>query len=136
MVKGILADANIQGHVNYLVDLLHSPYWLDLWEELGLVYATFEDVGLDRAASDLDIWQRCQDEGYILITDNRNQEGLQSLEATIRSKAFEESLPVLTIGNVRRLQHDSEYAQAVATRLMGILIEIDAARGTGRLYLP
>lgn len=38
-------------------------------------------VGLDRAASDLDIWQRCQDEGYILI-------------------------------------------------------EIDAARGTGRLYLP
>lgn len=65
MVTGILADVNIEGHVDYMMALVRAAPWLDLWQELGLIYATFADVGLDRGAPDDDIWQRCQDGGRV-----------------------------------------------------------------------
>jgi hypothetical protein len=43
---------------------------------------------------------------------------------------------VFTIGNVERLLHSREYANAVAARLLDYLLDIDRARGAGRLYLP
>jgi hypothetical protein len=56
MVQGVLADVNIEAHVNYLMALVQAVPWLDLWQELGLVYARFADVGLKRDAPDADIW--------------------------------------------------------------------------------
>lgn len=135
-MNGILADINVRGHVDFLLALVQSPPWRDIWGELRLSYATFASFGLDPAATDVEIWHRCQDEGYVLITDNRNSKGKDSLDSVIRSANTLHSLPVLTIGNIQRLRHNREYAESVVVRLFEILIDIESVRGAGRLYLP
>lgn len=136
MVKGTLADANIEGHVDYLMAMAQAAPWEGLWRELGLVYAKFGQIGLDRRASDVEIWQRCQDDGWLLITDNRNKNDENSLEAALRNRGTGDSLPVLTISNSQRLRHNREYAEQVVESLFGILIDVESLRGAGRLYLP
>ena len=79
MVKGILADINARGQVEYLVQLMRTEAWISFWETLGLVLRHFEDVGLTPTSTDLEIWQRCQAEELVLITDNRNYESANSL---------------------------------------------------------
>lgn len=69
-------------------------------------------------------------------TSNRNQSGEDSLEATLRQRATPESLPVLTISDPERLHHDRAYVENVIESLLDILLDIDAYRGTERLYLP
>ena len=135
-MTGILADANIQGHVDFLFALLTSEAWLEFWQALGIRYATFGDAGLDVAAADAEVWQRCQDQGYVLITSNRNQKGPDSLEAIIRNRATAESLSVLTLADAERFRNDRAYADRVVASLLEILFEIGSFRGTGRLYLP
>jgi hypothetical protein len=71
-----------------------------------------------------------------LITGNRNAEGEESLEATIRRETTPHSLPVLTIGDPAKLMHDREYAERVAARLIERFHELERLRGAGRLYLP
>lgn len=135
-VKGILADVNIQGHVDFLFDLLASDAWLDFWQSLGIRYAAFKDIGLEAEAADVAVWQACQDSGYALITSNRNQKGADSLESTIRDRNTAESLPVLTLADAERFRSDRQYADRVVAALLEILFDIEAYRGTGRLYLP
>lgn len=118
------------------MELIRAEPWGDLWQELELAYVTFAHVGLDHDASDFEIWHCWQREGYVLITDNRNRSAADSLEATIQSRNTELSLPVLTIGTSQRLRHSREYAEEVVTSPLRILIDIEALRGTGRLYLP
>jgi hypothetical protein len=36
MVTGILADVNIQGHVDFLIELARSDEWIELWQFLNL----------------------------------------------------------------------------------------------------
>lgn len=136
MATGVLADVNIQGHVDFLMKLIRSDEWIEFWQFLNLTYVTFGDVGLRHDSRDADIWQHCQDQGYVLITSNRNREGADSLEATIRSRRTAESLPVLTLADTERLRHDRLYAGRVAVALLQTLLDLDAVRGAGRLYLP
>lgn len=135
-VTGILADVNIQGHVDYLFHLLTSDAWVEFWQALGIRYVTFRDIGLDAEASDAAVWHACQDQRLVLVTSNRNQRGVDSLEATIRSRLTAESLPVLTLADAERFRNDRQYADRVVASLLEILFEIDLLRGTGRLYLP
>lgn len=136
MVTGVLADVNIEGHADYLMSLVRSAPWVDLWAELELSYTKFEDVGLSREASDAEIWQFCQQNGLVLLTNNRNDEGPDSLQAAIRARNTESSLPVLTIGDIERLRRSPHYAQSVAESFIDTLLRIETLRGTGRLYLP
>ena len=46
MVRGILADYNVRGQVNYLLTLMRTQPWVEFWEDLRLVALHFEDVGL------------------------------------------------------------------------------------------
>lgn len=135
-MRGVLADVNIEGRIDYLMALVRSAPWKDLWDELGLSYETFADVGLSPHASDAQIWQYCQDAGYVLITSNRNRDRPDSLEATIRERNAGDSLPVLTIANAERLRTDHSYAKRIAESLVDVLIRIETVRGTGRFYLP
>ncbi len=73
MVNGILADVNTRGLVEVLVREMQTPTWVEFWQYLGLALFHFEDVGLEEAATDLEIWQKCQERQLILITDNRNK---------------------------------------------------------------
>src|SRR5262249_2730981 len=96
-LKGILADASRFGEMYALVHQMQVGEWADLWAALGLVLRHFEDVGLSPDTSDLEIWQTCQAEQLVLITDNRNRDSADSLEAVIRQYNQPQSLPVLTI---------------------------------------
>lgn len=134
-MTGILADVNIQGHVDFLFDLLTSDVWCEFWQALGIRYDRFGDLGLTTSA-DAEVWQVCQDHGYVLITSNRNQKGPASLEATIRNRGTAQCLPVLTLADAERFRTDRDYAERVVASLLEIRFEIDSFRGTGRLYLP
>jgi predicted nuclease of predicted toxin-antitoxin system len=135
-VKGTLADANAFGQIDALVHQMQSSGWADLWKALGLVLRHFDDVGLSPDASDLAIWQTCQTEQLVLITDNRNRDSPDSLEAVIRQYNQPQSLPVFTVSNISRFRKSRTYAERVLEDLYDYLLRIDEVRGTGRLYLP
>ena len=72
-MKGILADANIQGYVDYLIALVQAEPWKLFWDDLGIQYRHFSDVGLAPEAADSLVWETCQQEELVLVTDNRNR---------------------------------------------------------------
>jgi hypothetical protein len=131
-----MADNNLEGQFKHLLNRLQSEQWREFWEELALATPEFEDLGLARDASDAVVWQTCQDHEIVLFTANRNDEGPDSLEATIRRFNQASSLPVITLGDSERFSQDREYAERVVIRLLEILLDLDPYRGTGRLYLP
>ena len=136
MLRGILPDANCEGHFQVLLRVLHDEERREFWHYLNLAVLNFEDLGLVSDASDRDIWEQCQQHEVILITANRNAEGPNSLEAIIRSGNTSDSLPVLTLANVEGIRHDRQYAVEVTDRLLDYLFSIDDFRGIGRLFLP
>ena len=135
-MQRILSDHDVQGHVRRLMDICQMPPWVDLWRELECVLCTFEEFDLSATASDAVIWQTCQDHGILLLTGNRNAESPESLEMTIRQRNNLGCLPVLTLADPDRIQRDRESAESIVERLFDILIDPDALRGAGRLYLP
>jgi hypothetical protein len=70
-----------------------------------------------------------------VLTDNRNMEGDDSLEQTIRDENTAASLPVMTIGRVERLSERS-YREACAARLLEIVLYPEDHVGAGRLFIP
>ena len=135
-MKGILADVNIQGQASILLLVLQAEPWREFWEALALPMLTFADLSLPTSAPDAEIWQTCQDRELLLLTGNRNQDGPDSLEATIRARNTASSLPVLTIADPEAVRHSRTYAEQAVERLLAYLEEIDNFRGTGRLYIP
>jgi len=132
----ILADHNVEGHVDELLHFCSSPEWADVWASLACQVDTFEQLGLPYETIDTELWQLCQDRGIVLITGNRNADGPTSLEMAIRNLATGESLPVITISDPDRLLRDRDYAQAAAAKLLEHLWDLDRLRGMGRLYIP
>lgn len=135
-MKGILADNNVIGQVAYLVQLMQAEPWGDYWKDLGLVLRHFQDVGLAPTARDVEIWQCCQTEELILITDNRNDDSPDSLAAAIRNFNTPASLPVFTIADLDKFGSSRDYDERVVLTLYDYLLRIDEVRGTGRLFLP
>lgn len=135
-MKGILADNDVRGQVEYLVVLMQAEPWREFWLDLALALFHFEDIGLSATSPDLEVWERCQAEELVLITGNRNLAGPDSLEATIRLRNTPESLPVFTIADVKKMNASKAYAEQVVETLIDYLQRIDAIRGAGRLYLP
>lgn len=131
----ILADHNADGHVEVLLRvLLHE--WIEFWNSLELTVVTFQELGLEASASDAKVWRTCQREQVVLITNNRNAEGPDSLEMVIRSENQVDSLPVFTLANADRILADSSYARATAERLIEYLVYLEEIRGAGRIYVP
>ncbi len=138
-MHGLISDADFIGPFRRILDVLQSDEWIQYWEELGLAVEDFEFLGLSHDASDRLVWERCQELGLVLVTNNRNLDEPDSLEATIRS-ADSSSLPVFTIGDSQRLRHDGAYARVVAVDLLDYLYTLqktpDLLMGTGRIFLP
>ena len=135
-MKIILADANVIGQVEYLVRRMQAQPWGEFWSGLDLVLQRFEDVGLDASSTDLEIWQTCQDEQLILVTDNRNRNSDDSLEAAIRNHNGPNSLPIFTISKMSRFATSSSYVDKVVKKFYEYLIDFDSVLGAGRIYLP
>jgi hypothetical protein len=134
-VRGILADNNVIGQVAYLVRLMQAEGWADFWNGLGLTLVRFDDVGLSATSTDLER-QRCQADELILVTDNRNDDAPDSLNAAIRKFNKSNSLPVFTIADLDKFGTSREYEERVVVAFYDYLTRIDEVRGTGRLFLP
>ena len=135
-MPGILADANIEGHVAVLVRALQRQPLRELWESADVPVFTFEMLEWPRNLDDLSLWLQCQERDIVLLTGNRNLESPLSLEAAIRQRGNEQSLPVLTLANPDRVLKSGDYAERTAIRMLECLLEIDALRGCGRIFIP
>jgi Tfp pilus assembly ATPase PilU len=135
-MPGLMADNDSRGQFAVIHALLESDTWRQLWSSLNLQVVTFEDLGLPANAADVAVWEACQERQIILVTGNRNAEGPDSLEATIRARNAPDSTPVITIANPRRLMRSKAYADRATERLLEYLLNLDQLRGAGRLYIP
>ena len=131
----ILTDNDVIGAVRALRRILESPEWVDLTATLALQFIELKDIELPTDAPDGAVWHRSQDVGALLITGNRSS-GEGSLDQTIAEQAGPESLPVLTIGDPRRVIRDPAYARECAISLLDFVERIETLRGTGRLFIP
>jgi len=135
-MAGIMADHNVEGHFVVLLRVWTSETWRSVWESLQLEVESFERLGIPHAMSDHDLWQVCQQREIILLTANRNDEGPDSLEATIRTLNVPSSLPVLTIAAPERVLASRDYAERVAIQVLEYILDLDHFRGVGRLFVP
>ncbi len=138
-LHGLLADVNVQGHLPHLRHLLEA---LDLWTilvERNLRLVTFPDLQLPRDLDDRSLWNRCQQEGWVLFSENRNHDGPDSLEATLADSWQVGCLPVLTLSDKGRFEHDRAYASRVATDIADLLFGIAQEghyRDRARIWVP
>lgn len=105
-VHGLLADANCAGHLALLLRLVQEDWRHDVWEFLHLAPISFADLGLPSDASDRAVWEVCQRAHVILLTANRNDEGPESLTATMQRYNTTDSLPVFTLADDQRVLRD------------------------------
>ena len=85
--------------------------WASGEEQLKTPTLTFADVGLAPDTSDSLAWQLCQGQGLVLVTANRNDDGPDSLEATLRKHNTATSLPVITLADPEGIRHSGAYAE-------------------------
>lgn len=135
-MRGILADVNIELHFRQLLGVFLDAARRDFWLDLKIDAFMFADLALDPKTVDRVVWQRCQSDGLVLVTANRNQQGPDSLEETIRALNQADSLPVLTIADDQRFLRDAAYREQVAERCLEYLYDMANLLGTGRLFLP
>ena len=131
-----MCDQDVQGLARAVLAHCRQSEWKDIWNDLEIELYTFAELALEPDATDADIWSACQKNNIVLLTGNRNAEGPDSLEVTIREHNTTGSLPVLTFADLSKLKHDHGYRELAAERLLEKLIDIDALRGTGRIYIP
>lgn len=136
--RGLLADVNVQGHLPYLRQLIDN---LGLWPilaALNLEFAVFPDLSLVPDLDDRSLWNRCQQDGWVLFTENRNEENKNSLGATLADSWQIGHLPVLTLANKGRFENSSEYANQVANDVAELLFGIaqEEYRDQPRIYVP
>lgn len=132
----LLVDGNLDGHADRLLNRLESENWKLFCDDLELQILHLEEVGLDRDSPDDIVWRLCQENGYFLLTANRNMHADDSLESTIRREGTDASLPVFTISDSKRIFGSAEYLERVVEKLLVFLLSESDILGAGRLYLP
>jgi len=98
---------NVQGHLKYLLHLLELLDLMDLLDEVGLRLVTFRDLGLDQGLDDRTLWEFCQQQGWVLFTEDRNDNGPGSLQRTLDNSWRDGCLPVLTLSNKGRFERNA-----------------------------
>lgn len=133
-MQTILSDHNCEGQAEDIFKALRHRGFFPL---RPMTLVQFRDVGLHISAADLKVWQFCQENNYLLLTGNRTASaGVKSLEYVVHHYLTENTLPVITIGNLGRVSSDPAYCWQCAENLVEIALDIDKVRGTPRLYIP
>jgi hypothetical protein len=128
----LLVDHHLEGKARRLEHVLSAGGW----DEFAAIrFVSLSQVGLAIDSSDQVIWRFAQTHGMLLLTDNRNMKGIDSLEQTLREENTAEALPVITIGSSRRLD-EREYRERCAVRLIEIAMDLQQYLGVGRLFIP
>lgn len=128
----ILSDHDIEGHAHALFGVLGAEGWLEL---VDMSLTTFTELNLPFNSSDRAVWRFAQANGMLLLTNNRNLDGKDSLEQTLREENQPNSLPVITIANVGRLS-ERRYRERCAFKLLEIVLELPQHLGRSRIYIP
>jgi hypothetical protein len=132
-MQGLLADVNVQGHLSHLRHCLES---MDLWDMLageGIRFETFADHNLPRDLDDRPLWNFCQSNGWVLFTNDKNNDDSDSLQATLDDSWKVGHLPVLTLSNQGKFVRDGLYTRQVASDTAELLLDIKLG---GPLYRP
>ena len=137
-MPGLLADVNVQGHLPYLMRLMEGQGLLELLREMDISLVTFPDLGLDRGMDDRTLWHFCQENGWVLFTENRNHDDENSLSATLQDSWREGHLPVLTLANKGKFENSETYAARVAKDVAELLVVafVDEIRNQPRIFVP
>ncbi len=87
---------------------------------------------------DRPLWNYCQEHRWVLFTENRNNDGPDSLQATLVGSWRDGNLPVLTLANKGRFEHSPEYARCVAAQIAELLygVHFGQYRDQPRIYVP
>lgn len=127
-----LIDHNIEGQATWLWGTIVAEGWLD-WIEIQFI--TFEQVKLSIESSDRVVLRFAQENKMIVLTANRSMKGKDSLEEVIRNENKLDSLPVITLGSIDRME-ERTYRERCAARLIEIAIDIENSMGVGRIFIP
>lgn len=126
----ILSDENCGGQAEAISAVLEQ---LGFRELLHLELLTFESGVVAKGTGDEQIWRFCQENHYLLLTGNRTTKACnKSLEFAIRHLMTPDSLPVLTIGNLKRVLRDRNYCE----RLAEVVFDLKRHSGVPRVFLP
>jgi Domain of unknown function (DUF5615) len=128
-----LIDHNLEGHAEILLGTIASQGWLEL---LPIQFVTFKEINLPINSSDRIVWRLAQTNQMILLTANRSMKGEESLEQVLREENTAKSLPVVTIGDAKRLLADRTYRNLAANRIIEIALDMETWMGTGRVFVP
>lgn len=137
-MRGLLADANAQGHANYLHRLLKGMGLWSVLSELEVEFATFADLGVPQDIDDAALWSHCQADGWVLFTDNRNEDDETSLEVAMLRYWKPGDLPVLTLADKAKFEQMADYRERVAADIADLLFGIvdGEFRDCARIYVP
>jgi hypothetical protein len=138
-LRGLLADQNIQGHLTHIQQRLERVGILEILEGFGLRLVTFRDLGLAVDIEDRPLWHFCQEHGWVLLTDDRNDDGPSSLQRTIEDGWRPGNFPVLTLASKDRFENVPEYVGRTSEDLATVLFDLlDNGHLTQqpRIYVP
>ncbi|NEP59761.1 MAG: ACP S-malonyltransferase [Symploca sp. SIO2G7] len=127
-----LVDYNLDGYALVFLGMLAKLGWLEL---ISVQFITFREAGLPTESNDRIVWRYAQENHMIILTANRNMKGDDSLEEVIREENTEKSFPIVTIGNLGRLD-EFDYRERCVERLIEIILDIEQYMGAGRLFIP
>jgi hypothetical protein len=95
-----LVDHNFKGQARILLRSITNQGWLDF---VPIRFVMFEEVGLSIDSNDRVVWRLAQENRMILLPANRSMKDEDSLEQVMREENTQNSLPVVTIGNIDSL---------------------------------
>ena len=127
-----LVDYNLDGYALVFLGILTKLGWLEF---ISISFVTFKEAGLSMDSSDRVVWSYAQANQMMILTANRNMKGEDSLEQVIREENTAASFPVVTIGNLDRLD-EFGYREQCVDRLIEIVLDIENYMGVGRLFIP
>ena len=127
-----LVDYNLDGYAPVFLGILTKRGWFEL---LAIRFVTLREAGLSMDTNDRILWRFAQSNQMMILTANRNMKGKDSLEQVIREENTKISFPVVTIGDLDRLD-EFDYREQCVNRMIEIVLDIDNYQGVGRLFIP
>jgi len=74
-MKGLVADNNVAGQLERLLDLIRHSEFADYFLQLVLTVETMETLGFSPDVIDRILWTRCQEREMVLITAQSEPKG-------------------------------------------------------------